>query len=630
MKLVIHTIKCRSEEQRLRGRQFYIYRQCLRREIPSSHGTSENSFIRAGVGDVRLEQALQTPRRNVLFAYCLAMASAAIVLGGGTRHGHLSDVILQLMAVPFLMLSLWRFAAQGRMLDNQRGLLAAGAVVLVPMLQLIPLPPFLWTMLPGHALAEQSLVLIGDPLPWLPVSISPRLTALSLLSMLPAISLFLAMLLLTVEQRHRVLLATVAIGTASVFLGLLQLSQGPGSSLRFFAFTNVDDAVGFFANRNHFASLLSCLILFASAWTFFAAGRLAGGSRSAKAFLPVLIGVVAIVTLLAGVVMARSRAGVGLAIVAMFIAVALAWSKQSNFMRITSFAFIGAMIVAMLTTQYALFRLLNRFELDQLRDLRVVFAENTSAAAKAFMPLGSGVGTFTNAYGMFEKPEGAAPNTYANHAHNDILQLALEAGAFGVVMGLVLLIWLVMQGVRAWRADPADGHALDVFLARASVGAIVLVLLHSLADYPLRTSAMQCLFVLSCAVLACPARLASAALQSRSHASERGPSGVITAGSASAAAAAKKPDLPSPFTPTITQQQRPVWMAPIAVVEPQPQTSAAATRKGWGDPSVWPDAWRRQDADAAKTGVTKSDATKTGAEPSVGPAHVQKAWKFEV
>jgi hypothetical protein len=38
---------------------------------------------------------------------------------------------------------------------------------------------------------------------------------------------------------------------------LLQVAQGP-RLLRLFAVTNLSEAVGFFANRNHFAALLFC------------------------------------------------------------------------------------------------------------------------------------------------------------------------------------------------------------------------------------------------------------------------------------------------------------------------------------------------------------------------------------
>lgn len=53
-------------------------------------------------------------------------------------------------------------------------------------------------------------------------------------------------------------LVVIGIGPASVLLGFLQVAQGPSSPLRLFEFTNLTEAVGFFANRNHFSALLYC------------------------------------------------------------------------------------------------------------------------------------------------------------------------------------------------------------------------------------------------------------------------------------------------------------------------------------------------------------------------------------
>ena len=55
--------------------------------------------------------------------------------------------------------------------------------------------------------------------------------------------------------RHR------TVGIIGVFVGLFQVAGGPESPLRYFEITNPTEAVGFFANRNHFAALLYCLIL---------------------------------------------------------------------------------------------------------------------------------------------------------------------------------------------------------------------------------------------------------------------------------------------------------------------------------------------------------------------------------
>ena len=101
----------------------------------------------------------------------------------------------------------------------------------------------------------------------MPISVSPQATWLSALSLVPPLAIFFCTLLLAYRERRLLSLIVIAVGMVSVFVGLIQVAQGQESPLRFFAITNPTEAVGFFANRNHFAALLYCLMVFAIAWT---------------------------------------------------------------------------------------------------------------------------------------------------------------------------------------------------------------------------------------------------------------------------------------------------------------------------------------------------------------------------
>ena len=94
---------------------------------------------------------------------------------------------------------------------------------------------------------------------------------------------------------------------------------------------------------------------------------------------------------------------------------------------------VAALLVGLLlATQFALMRLQDRFEADPLADARVPFARNTMEAARAYMPFGSGMGTFVSVYPGFEKAGDGTTGFYANRAHNDVLELWLEAGVAGL------------------------------------------------------------------------------------------------------------------------------------------------------------------------------------------------------
>src|SRR5262249_46358687 len=133
----------------------------------------------------------------------------------------------------------------------------------------------------------------------------------------------LSTLLLSYRERRLLLLVIFAVGVLSVFIGFLQVAQGAASSLRFFEYTNYE-AVGFFANRNLFAALLYCLIVFAIGWTIPRITDLSGPRNqmgyeyNPASITAMIVGFTLLVILLAGELMARSRAGLGLTMLALF------------------------------------------------------------------------------------------------------------------------------------------------------------------------------------------------------------------------------------------------------------------------------------------------------------------------
>jgi hypothetical protein len=86
-----------------------------------------------------------------------------LLLGGGTTAGFLSDTLLQFLAIPALLVALWGLlnARHGR--PARRAALFCLAVALVPLLQLVPLPPEIWTALPNREAIVATFQLL-DPI----------------------------------------------------------------------------------------------------------------------------------------------------------------------------------------------------------------------------------------------------------------------------------------------------------------------------------------------------------------------------------------------------------------------------------------------------------------------------------
>ena len=445
-------------------------------------------------------------RFGALFFLCAAVIVAAIILGGGARSGYLSDIILQLLALPLLIAGLWRLSQLPSEQLPKGALIFCAALALLPLVQLIPLPPAIWTALPNRQPETEAFELLGRDLPWLPISISPTATWLSALSLLVPVSIFVGTSLLDYPERRWLSLVIIGVTLVSIFLGLGQVSQSLTGSMPLSGVSTASEAVGFFANRNHFAALLYSVTLFAAVWTLeaaLAAGAKQRRSTDATTIVAVLASFTVLVMLVAGQMVARSRAGLALTIVALGGAFILAWVDRRRPKNITPAKILGASIALglLFATQFALYRMMERFTADPLQDARIEFARTTTQAAKSFMPVGSGLGTFVPVYAMFEKPQNILANTYVNRAHNDFLELWLESGLLGLALMAVFVVWFVTRSIAVWGAAYDDTPPCNRSLARAATLVIGLLIAHSLVDYPLRTGAMMAILAFACALV---------------------------------------------------------------------------------------------------------------------------------
>jgi O-antigen ligase len=436
---------------------------------------------------------------------------ASLLLGGGTRDGMLSDAVLQLLSIPLLSMTLWRLL-QTRPEQGRFGRIAI--VVLIALLfciELIPLPPNVWTLLPGRDSLVESFRAIGRPLPWAPITVAPSMTWSSLLSLIAPLGVFLAASSLSSHQRRRLALLILPVSAASVVLGLLQVAQGEESPLRFFSYTNPTEAVGFFANRNHLSAFLYCSILIAAAWLTDAATN--DGSANAKSrfadapFIATISATTLIFVLMTGQAMARSRAGIALTFVALLGALALA-SVADRQRRAIAFAhktLLATIVVALaFSFQFALFRILARLDSGLMDETRANIARRTLEAALAYFPFGAGSGTFVPVYARFERPADLQISAYVNRAHNDLIEVFLETGVVGVGLMLAFLCWWAWKSWHLWRRSIPLRPASDHVYARAATLIVPLLLLHSIVDYPLRTTAMITVFSLACALMTSP------------------------------------------------------------------------------------------------------------------------------
>jgi O-antigen ligase len=418
-------------------------------------------------------------RHAAVPAYLLA----CLLLGGASAAGFVANFILQIVSLPLIGWAVWQMIQERPSAQIRAPLSLLAIFLVIALLQLVPLPPVLWTLLPGRGAVVEGYRLLGIPLPWLPLTLAPDVAPSSILWLLPAFAVLLGIIVLGAFRGRGIAVAIVAVTLASVAIGALQVIGGNSAYL--YRVTNYGVAVGFFANANHNATLLLICIPFLAALQVTLLKR-SGSQRSASA-IRLLVGA-AYAIILVGLLINSSLAGIGLG-VPVALGSWLAFGHQRAALRrgivvatgVVSLAAVVAIVVGpfgnnLFGTQTS------NVELSRQTSFAL-----TVQAARHYFPVGSGTGSFQTIYHM-QEPLGSIGTTFMNHAHSDWLELLLETGIVGIAFTALFLTWWVVRFRAIWRAEEPDPFA------QAAVIATTAIMLHSLVDYPLRTAALSAVF----------------------------------------------------------------------------------------------------------------------------------------
>ncbi len=434
----------------------------------------------------------------------MAMIAASIGLGGGGVYNPQTEMLLELVVVacmiPLCASPSW-----------QRGLgpispvawLLAGIVLVLPVAHLIPLPPTIWQALPGRSIEARSIALAGDPDRWMPLSMAPARTFTSLLSMI-----FPALLMLQVSRlsirSSRWLCGTVAAGGAlSVVLGMLQISHTGGATWSLYFYYSAGSLVGFQADRNLEADILLIALL---AFCALVAPRLLDGRRHLLGWTSVAG---AIMVFLIGVLMTGSRTGIALSGFTLALLVAMFWpairkDSPSAPWLLASSLVLGAATFGLLQVNSVRRVMLRFWATEEARwDVWI----DASYVLQQVWPIGAGIGTIVPLLASAERLDVLGPK-FLNRVHNDWLEWTIEAGAPGIAVLILVLLILIVSAYRAFRWSAAP----DSVPARRSqiifaVGALLIVALHSIVEYPLRSMSLAMLTSMAAGFLMVPARL---------------------------------------------------------------------------------------------------------------------------
>ena len=432
----------------------------------------------------------------------MVLLAFSFAFGGASRVNALRLALVELAALPLFVMAFSQLAGGGLQTVRRHrlalGLLAATA--LVPLLQLIPLPPFVWTRLPGREPLALAFELVQLPLGWIPLSLTPVETWNAVLALVPPIAVFVAVLLnRDGPMARRAILMLLAFTLVNIAIGAVQLATGDRRAYPYES-TQTGFITGLFANRNHFATLLLISMPFAGA---IAGQGIARRPEHVRVYALLLAAAFAVVML--SLLAAQSRAGVALFLPSLLLSIPVAWRAARLGRPRPLVLIIGGVLIAGGLGVGATFLppVLDRYDASTGTEARFQRWPTVVNAGQTYLPVGAGVGSFDPVFRTVE-PLNQLDRTFFNHAHNEYLEIWIETGWVGVALVILLFVW---WGRRSWDAWFRSREP-DRSLRRAASVALLVMLAHSMVDYPLRTEALAVMFALAAAILEGGGRLA--------------------------------------------------------------------------------------------------------------------------
>jgi O-antigen ligase len=377
-----------------------------------------------------------------------------------------------------------------------------GAIAILAIVQLIPLPPGIWHQLPGHEIVRDIDTILGLEGLWRPISLAPNGTLNALMALVVPLAFLVHVAKLDAAGIRRLLIIAIALGLLSALIGIAQAVGTRGNGLYFYRITNHGFAVGLFSNRNHQAVFLACLFPMLAAYASF---PLKAAANARIRLILVLLAGAALIPLL---LITGSRLGAALGILGILsarwvyhapelIAVRRRESKRKNYTPlIVGIVGIGLVAITAFLAQVSIFE---RFagSSDAMTDIRFRVWQPILRMSWDFFPFGSGLGSFAEVYRVYE-PNELLGARYLNHAHNDFLEVFLTAGVAGLVIMGVVAVSLAQAAFRAFRLKSPDR---DISLYRMGAVVVTMLAAASLVDYPLRTPSITCVFILAAVCL---------------------------------------------------------------------------------------------------------------------------------
>lgn len=339
-------------------------------------------------------------------------------------------------------------------------------------LYLLPIPVSIWLKLPGHSLYQEAMVVLdmaGQSITYHSLSVDAYTTAHTLLALLPPLAVFIGTAKLPQQQLGWLAGIVLSIATMQGLWGIIQ-----------YAHTGM--AQGSFFNRDHFAGLMELTLPIAIS--------LLVQQFSAQSFLNrtswqrISLYTIASSSILLAGLFSLSRAGAAGLGISLLLSLVV-FGKQLKLLGVMVGIGLFLVLAVLLSGDAGFIPLINRFLVaDPLEDVRWTIYEQAMQGVNLFFPLGTGPGTFQDAFTPFQTLQPDTGGVF-DHAHNDYLELIFETGIIGAAIIVGFSATFLHGLTQLWHYRQ---HELFYLKAGAAIG-IVTALFHAFFDFNLHTPA---------------------------------------------------------------------------------------------------------------------------------------------
>lgn len=321
------------------------------------------------------------------------------------------------------------------------------------------------------------------------ISLNPFATQTTAIHFFALFVLFAVMLVLldSTSRLRKIAIVITVFGFAYAFFAILQSVLSPA---KIYGIYEASAPFGSFVNRHNFAAYMEMSMALPLGLIF--VGAVSKDKR--------LLYITAIALMGVALLLSNSRGGLVAFIAEILFLVIVATGRQGKSKLPLKLGLAVLLLAAVIGGaifvggETSLTRVSDTAANNDLTTGRSNIWNVTLKVIAANMPLGAGLGAFGVAYTPHDAMSGLER---VEQSHNDYLQVLADAGIVGLIIGIFFLFQLYLLGRSAMKIDNTYRRGL----ALGALAGIFAILVHSIFDFVLHTTAVSVLFLVLLAVL---------------------------------------------------------------------------------------------------------------------------------